>query len=139
MIYKIPRTYPGIGRIVDATVLDATGVIGGGLDTTRLRKLVDETEKPGRSPVSVTWSNFDTVRLQAATGQGESILLQETWDPALCSSPLPQANTQSSSVLKRPEKTGWGSSFRCLRSWQQPGSAGRPGPENVYARVCKFR
>lgn len=82
VIYKIPRTYPGIGRIVDATVLDATGVIGGGLDTTRLRKLVDETEKPGRSPVSVTWSNFDTVRLQAATGQGESILLQETWDPA---------------------------------------------------------
>lgn len=80
--YKIPRTYPGIGRIVDAKVLDATGVIDGGLDMNRLRKLVAETEKPGRPPVSVNWSGFDAVRVQATSAPGESILLQETWDPA---------------------------------------------------------
>ncbi len=81
IIYRIPRAYAGIGRVVDAKVFEATGTISGGLDVDRLRKYIGETEKAGRSPVAVAWQGFDAVEVAGTNGPGESILLQETWDP----------------------------------------------------------
>ncbi|HXJ37651.1 MAG TPA: hypothetical protein VNH18_00160, partial [Bryobacteraceae bacterium] len=82
VIYRIPRAYPGIGRVVDSATLARVGPIQDGVDVDRLSKYVGETEKAGRVPVTVAWQGLDEVRVTAKTGVGESVLLQETWDEA---------------------------------------------------------
>lgn len=82
VIYRIPRTYPGIGRVVNAQVLESVAPIRGGDDEERLSVYAGEVEKAGRAPVNVQWKGFDEVRIRAVTSPGESVLLQETWDPA---------------------------------------------------------
>jgi hypothetical protein len=82
VIYRIPRTYAGIGRVVNEQIWRNVGPIHGGLDTARLIKYAAETEKPGRQPVSVTWRGLDEMSVSARTEPGEAVLLQETWDPA---------------------------------------------------------
>jgi hypothetical protein len=79
VIYRVPRKYPGIGRVVDDAKIAAVGPIRGGDDAATLTQYVEAIEQ---GPASVQWKGFDTVDAAANIATGQSILLQETYDPA---------------------------------------------------------
>lgn len=81
IVYRVPRVHPGIGRIVEVGAMNAAQPIRGGDDMDRLAAYVSIVEKE-QPPVTVTWQGFDRVAIQAKTSTGQSILLQETFDPA---------------------------------------------------------
>ncbi len=80
-IYRIPRVHPSIGRIVDNQAIASVGSIRGGDDVETLTKYVKAVENPDQPATDVTWTGFDDVALQATVAQGQSVLLQETYDP----------------------------------------------------------
>jgi hypothetical protein len=82
VIYRIPRIYTGIGRVVNSSQLAAVGPIRGGDDSDTLTRYVAVVEDPQQSPTQVTWKSFDDAELQARVPPGDAILLQETYDPA---------------------------------------------------------
>jgi len=81
-IYRIPRPYPGIGRTIRTADLDTVGKLQGGDDANTLTRYVSVIDSPGQSPTRVNWKSFDQLQVQAQTSRGQSILLQETYDPA---------------------------------------------------------
>ncbi len=69
VIYRIPRIYTGIGRVVGSAI--------GTVQT--LSKYVALVEDPRQSPTHVTWKSFDEVEIEALVSSGQSVLLQETY------------------------------------------------------------
>ena len=82
MIYRIPRRYPGIGRVVETAKIAAIGPIQGGDDVNTLARYVAVVESLQQSPTPVEWKSFDEAEIQAQVSAGQSVLLQETYDPA---------------------------------------------------------
>jgi hypothetical protein len=79
VIYRVARKYPGIGRVVDKAKIAAVGPIRGGDDLDTLTQYLSAIEQ---GPASVSWKGFDAVDVEANIAPGESVLLQETYDPA---------------------------------------------------------
>jgi hypothetical protein len=82
VIYRVPRLYRGIGRIVDAKALEGMGTIVGGDNADQLTRYVAIVEKPDQPPTTVTWRETDEADIETTAGNGQAILLQETFDPA---------------------------------------------------------
>ena len=82
VVYQIPRVYPGIARLVDKARMKEIGPIRGGDDVETLTKYVAEIESRAHPAATVAWRGFDEADVEATVARGESILLQETWDPA---------------------------------------------------------
>lgn len=82
IIYRVPRRNSGIGRVVDSGKLAATEPPHNNADVDGLKKYLDIVEGSEQVPVSVVWKGFDQAIVQAQTGAGQSVLLQETYDPA---------------------------------------------------------
>jgi hypothetical protein len=81
-IYRIPRLYPGIGRVVKTSEMAALGPVVGGADVPALTRYVAAVENPEQGPTQVTWKSFDEAEVQAHVSSGQAVLLQETYDPA---------------------------------------------------------
>ena len=82
IIYQVPRVHPGLARLVDSAKIAALQPIHGGDDADGLMKYVAAVEDPARHEATSTWRGFDEVDIQSNSKPGESVLLQETWDPA---------------------------------------------------------
>jgi hypothetical protein len=82
VIYRVPRVHSGLGRIVDRGGLAAIGALRSGDDIDRLRQYVSMIEAPGQSETSILWSGFDALRMKVTLARGQTVLLQETYDPA---------------------------------------------------------
>jgi hypothetical protein len=82
VIYGVPRVHPGLARIVDRAAMNSVGKILGGDDTAGLTKYVAVVENPAQNAAALTWRGFDEAEVEATTGGGQSLLVQETWDPA---------------------------------------------------------
>lgn len=82
LIYRVPRRFPGIGRIVDGAKIEAVGPIRDINDIETLKKYVDSVDSVDQQSVSVEWKGFDEVHVRAQTAEGQSVLLQESYDPA---------------------------------------------------------
>jgi hypothetical protein len=82
VIYGVPRLHPGIARIVDRAAMNALGKIQGGDDAADLMRYVSVVENPAQGAASLTWRGFDEADIRAKANSGQSILVQETWDPA---------------------------------------------------------
>jgi hypothetical protein len=82
VIYRVPRMHPGIARIVDRAAVENVGKIQGGDDVAGLTKYLAVVENPAQNAATLTWRGFDEADIQANTGGGQSVLVQETWDPA---------------------------------------------------------
>jgi hypothetical protein len=80
VIYRVPRVHPGIGRVVDGAKVLAIGELTDGDDLDRLRPYVAMVEAP-QPATTVEWSGFDRARVRAEVGPGQSVLVQETYDP----------------------------------------------------------
>ncbi|HEX4133458.1 MAG TPA: hypothetical protein VHY84_02455 [Bryobacteraceae bacterium] len=81
VIYKIARA-PGIARIVDRARFDRIGKIHGGDDWATLTNYISVVDDPAQNPATLTWKGFDEAEVEGKTQQGQSVLLEETWDPA---------------------------------------------------------
>jgi hypothetical protein len=82
LVYQVPRVHPGLARLVDSAGIREMKPIHGGNDLDGLTKYVAAVEDPARHEATSTWRGFDEVDIQATAKPGESLLLQETWDPA---------------------------------------------------------
>jgi hypothetical protein len=82
VVYRIPRVHSGIGRVVDKETLGKIGKIRGGDDLETLTKYISVVENPDQPVASVAWHGFDEVDIRNTTSTGQSVLLQETFDPA---------------------------------------------------------
>jgi hypothetical protein len=81
-IYGVPRVHNSLGRVVDATAIQAMLPLNDGAGEAALRRYLAEVERADRPEVGVAWKGFDEVTLRADVGKGQAVLLQETFDPA---------------------------------------------------------
>jgi hypothetical protein len=82
VIYEIPRIHPGIARIVDRAAMSGLAKIQGGDDVGGLTKYAAVVENSAQNAATLTWRGFDEAEIDAKTDRGQSVLVQETWDPA---------------------------------------------------------
>jgi len=82
VIYGIPRIHSGIARIVDRAAMNSLAKIQGGDDVAGLAKYVAVVENPAENPARLIWRGFDEAEIDTKTEGGQSVLVQETWDPA---------------------------------------------------------
>jgi hypothetical protein len=80
-IYRVPRRFPGLARVVDEARMQSLGPIPwSNTNGEQLRAYAAATED---SPVAVDYRRLSNTEMQLSvhTAPGESILIQETWDP----------------------------------------------------------
>jgi len=82
VIYRVPRVYPSLGRVLDRAKLAALPEMRDADDLDVLQKYLALVEAPQQPETLVTWAGFDALQIQATVADGESVLLQETYDPA---------------------------------------------------------
>ncbi len=82
VIYRVPRIHPGLARVVDTAYTRQLKPILGGDDRDGLTKYVAAVEDPTRPAATLAWNGPDEADVHATVKPGESILLQETFDPA---------------------------------------------------------
>jgi hypothetical protein len=82
VIYRIPRIYAGIGRVVDTSQIATIEPPPWADYVAALSRYVAVVENPAQSATAVTWKSFDEAELRAQVAAGQSILFQETFDPA---------------------------------------------------------
>ena len=80
VIYRVPRVHPGIGRLVDRAAIGSVGKIRGGDDAVTLTKYAGVIEDESKPLAEVHWNGFDEASIGASVRNGESILVQETYD-----------------------------------------------------------
>jgi len=78
-LYGVPRRYPARARIVDSARLRTRPP---GRELEDLRAYVDIVEHGPDSPVTIDQPSTDAMVLHARIDAGQSLLVQETWDPA---------------------------------------------------------
>jgi len=81
-IYKVPRRYMARARVVETARLNAVSPPRFNDDMDNLRPYVDAIEKGPDAPTTLTREGTDAMQLHAAVTPGQSILVQETYDPA---------------------------------------------------------
>jgi hypothetical protein len=81
VIYRVPRVHAGLARVVNTAAINSTKKIRGGADDVGLMKYVAVIEDPAQNDATLRWSGFDAADIETKTSSGQSILVQETWDP----------------------------------------------------------
>ncbi|MBI4873972.1 MAG: hypothetical protein HY822_04985 [Acidobacteria bacterium] len=80
-VYRVPRRWPARARVVDRARADALKPLPEpGLAA--LRAYVEVIEKGPDSPVELHRESATKIRLRARLSEGQSVLVQETFDPA---------------------------------------------------------
>ncbi len=82
VIYQVPRAHPGIAQVVDRRAIGSIGKISGGDDVQTLTQYVSAIEAHQQDAADVSWNGFDAADISATLSGGDSVLLQETYDPA---------------------------------------------------------
>jgi hypothetical protein len=81
VIYQVPRRYPSLARIVDRARFAALQPLQQtNLDL--LRAYTAAIEEGPDSPTITAWNGTDELRVHARVAQGQSVLVQVTYDPA---------------------------------------------------------
>lgn len=82
VIYKVPRRYAVRARVVETARFNTLEALRNDGDTERLRRYLDVIERGPESVVSMTHQSPEAIRLRAHVDPGQSIVVQETYDPA---------------------------------------------------------
>jgi hypothetical protein len=81
-IYRIPRRYPARARVVDMARLNALKAPRYNDDLQYLQAYSDVMEKGPDAPVTLTRLSTDAMKLRAKLDGGQSVVVQESYDPA---------------------------------------------------------
>lgn len=80
-IYRVPRRYASLAHVVDRARFEAVQPLEqSNLD--RLRAYTAIVEEGPDAPATTAWKGTDELRVHARVAPGQSILVQETYDPA---------------------------------------------------------
>ena len=82
VIYEVPRRYPGLARVVDRGKLDGLGPIAANGTRESLAPYVDVIEHGPAAPTETRWKGFSELDVKAPVSQGQSVLVEESYDPA---------------------------------------------------------
>ena len=82
IIYRVPRRYAARVRVVETARLQALKPPQGNTDVNNLRAYVDVIEKGPDAAATLTSQGTDAMVVQAKIEPGQSILVQESYDPA---------------------------------------------------------
>jgi hypothetical protein len=82
VIYRVPRRYPGLARVVDTATLDALPPMRLEGDNQMIPSYAALLEKGPAVEPRFEWIDNDHMRVRAPLGPGQSFVVQETWDPA---------------------------------------------------------
>lgn len=80
-IYEIPRKHPGLARVVDSAALDKASYPTDD-ETPILQQYVDTLERSAPAAAQTRWLKPDTLEVVAETAQGQSLVLQVSFDPS---------------------------------------------------------
>jgi hypothetical protein len=81
-IYRVPRRYPARVRVVDTAKLNATQRPRFNDDVEYLQAYADVIEKGPDSPGTLTRDSTDAMRVHVKLEPGQSVVVQESYDPA---------------------------------------------------------
>ncbi|MSV27905.1 MAG: hypothetical protein EXQ52_04055 [Bryobacterales bacterium] len=81
VIYRVPRRFPALARVVDRRRFDELKPIRTGYDIENIGAYADAIEHGPDSPVSLKWDGTDAMDVQVTLGAGESLIVQESFDP----------------------------------------------------------
>jgi uncharacterized membrane protein YfhO len=82
IIYRVPRRYAARVRVVETARLQALKPPQGNTDVDNLRAYVDVIEKGPDAPATLTRQGTDAMVVRAKVEPGQSIVVQESYDPA---------------------------------------------------------
>jgi hypothetical protein len=82
VLYKVPRRWPDRIRVVETAKLAAVKPPRYNDDMQYLQAYADVIEKGPDSPATLQRAGTDAMRAHAIVGPGQSVLVQETYDPA---------------------------------------------------------
>jgi hypothetical protein len=80
IIYKVPRRYPSLARVVDRSRLDALPEVPGNGDEPSLSAWVNVIENGPDIPTQTRWFGTDAMQLQAKVREGQSVFVQVSFD-----------------------------------------------------------
>ena len=81
-LYRVTRRYPARARVVETARLNALKPPRANDDVEHLGAYADAVEKGPDAPPTLTRDGTDAMRLRAMVAPGQSIVVQESWDPA---------------------------------------------------------
>jgi len=81
-LHRIPRRWAPRVRVVDTALLNAQQPPRTTQDVERLRPYVDVVEHGPDAPATLERPSTDQILVHARLNAGQSVLVQETWDPA---------------------------------------------------------
>ncbi len=82
VLYKVPRRYPGLARVVETAKLNAAKPPRFNDDVENLGAYADVIEKGPDSLATLTWQGTDAMRVHARFDAGQSLVVLESYDPA---------------------------------------------------------
>ncbi|MEO8596125.1 MAG: hypothetical protein ABI759_22590 [Candidatus Solibacter sp.] len=82
LIYRVPRRYPALARVVDAASMAALPVSDAELNVNNIHRYVDVVERGPEAPVQLWRNGTDEIHLKARLAPGQRLLVQESHDPA---------------------------------------------------------
>jgi len=82
ILYKVPRRFPALARVVETAKLNALKPPRFNDDVEYLQAYADVIEKGPDSPATLQWNGTDAMRVHAKVAPGQSVVVQESYDPA---------------------------------------------------------
>jgi hypothetical protein len=82
VVYQVPRRYAARARVVETARLDQLQPPQSTQDSVNLRAYADVIEKGPDAPPALVRDGPDTMRVRARLSAGQSLVVQETYDPA---------------------------------------------------------
>lgn len=82
VIYRVPRRFPGLARVVDQAQLNAVRPLQFYANMDDLRAYVEAVEQGPDSPASTRWEGTDAMRIHARVAPAQAIMVQVSHDPA---------------------------------------------------------
>ncbi len=82
VLYRVPRRYPALARVVETARLNAAKPPRFNDDVEYLAAYADVIEKGPDAPTTLSWNGTDAFHVHAKLAPGQSLLVQETYDPA---------------------------------------------------------
>jgi len=82
MLYKVPRRYPARARVVETAKLNAVKSPRFNDDVEYLQAYSDVIEKGPEAPTTLVREGTDAMRAHARLEPGQSLVVQESYDPA---------------------------------------------------------